>query len=692
MADLHGVASWPGVVSVESCTYTCSQGIYPGTAILQCAPQASPPALVGDLVITDGDGAVVVPGCKVDQLRTVQDDSGFGWTLAVQDRRWKWRECGLLSGEYNLRDPHGYLLPWTARTPTQLAKLCLDAMGEVDFTVLMPDDFFPEVRWDAGTNPASALQQLAEDHGCVVCYEPLSDSVLVVPKGVGDALPAGSVAMAGPTFQALPRPDSIFLVGAPVRHQTRMRCEAVGEDWDGTILPINFLSYAPLARPAAVQVDQVIPQVVNANDQYVLTINGTEVVYTTTTNSLATLCNSLASAVNGDLHLLTVVAASTDGTAVTLTGVKPGRAYPVQLEVTPGTTVPPGWATLKRTQEAADAGDPWENCRGPSWAGVRATDRLSRIQAMELAERSVWKWYRVLGTNEDGSGPLDVPGYGPIRSIFQLLLEPTRVDQITPNIPREIVVPQERIILQNLYYNGWSRDQPAACFGIYFAFQFGNENSQAALANTLPGSQILVPFQVDAQSYTVRFAEPVYAKTDGNGLQPAVVFLETAVQIRDPDTNAVVRYERAYTFPGPAYGTGPKVIRKDDVQQNYAGVYDPLTNRLVTTRVDIPDADARADYYLLGEAAQWNNPQAAEVLYNGILPIAVDGAVQQVTWSVGPDGASTHASRNSEHNVFVPTLPERRRLDHLAPANVETREARLREAQANRPLYLPILR
>ena len=44
----------------------------------------------------------------------------------------------------------------------------------------------------------------------------------------------------------------IILVGAPLRYQVLLQLQAVGEDWDGSIRPIQFLSYAPVP-PAVIQ-------------------------------------------------------------------------------------------------------------------------------------------------------------------------------------------------------------------------------------------------------------------------------------------------------------------------------------------------------------------------------------------------------------------------------------------------------
>jgi hypothetical protein len=53
--------------------------------------------------------------------------------------------------------------------------------------------------------------------------------------------------------------------------------------------------------------------------------------------------------------------------------------------------------------------------------------------------------------------------------------------------------------------------------------------------------------------------------------------------------------------------------------------------------------------------------------YPGIIPIDCDGAIQQVSWRIGPGGPTTIASMNCEHSDYVPDLPARRLRENLAP-------------------------
>jgi hypothetical protein len=89
------------------------------------------------------------------------------------------------------------------------------------------------------------------------------------------------------------------------------------------------------------------------------------------------------------------------------------------------------------------------------------------------------------------------------------------------------------------------------------------------------------------------------------------------------------------------------------------------------------DVDAEADFHL--DAAQQefqvNLPESAT--YAGLLPIGPDGAIQSVTWSMGPAGVTTRATRNTEMHRPAIGYRERRFVERLAnPRAVVQQEVR----------------
>src|SRR5262245_22963248 len=93
-------ATFPGVNSVISCSYTCSHGTSPSVAVLEIVPQPNVIAAGGSLVFFFDGFTLTIPNCKVDQASLRYDAQGFVWSLSIFDRRWRWA-FGEVSGSWN---------------------------------------------------------------------------------------------------------------------------------------------------------------------------------------------------------------------------------------------------------------------------------------------------------------------------------------------------------------------------------------------------------------------------------------------------------------------------------------------------------------------------------------------------------------------------------------------------------------
>jgi hypothetical protein len=109
----------------------------------------------------------------------------------------------------------------------------------------------------------------------------------------------------------------------------------------------------------------------------------------------------------------------------------------------------------------------------------------------------------------------------------------------------------------------------------------------------------------------------------------------------------------------------------------------------VKSRLDNASAIAmKADAVLQKIADNLNVDGPKPIQHIGIIPYKLDGRIRQISWSVGPDGASTTVSENGEHSMEIPPEPERRALEkrrQLAtdgfalPADMMTRDEALRK-------------
>lgn len=247
MPPLQGLFSYPGLTSFTTATYTLSHGIAPGACVVTAVPQLSI-AATGNAQFTFGGQPITLRDCRIGDVAESVSEGGITWTIQLLDRRWKWA-FGEIYGAYNRRDDQGRMITSSEKTPRQLARLLLEAMGEsVGSTALLdlPDNGRPEVDWN-GDTPAVELERLVDLFGCRVVLG-VDGSVSVRAFGRGGSLPNN------PAFPPLEksltidppeRPDTVRVLGGPSLFQAKFRLEAVGMEVGGEVKKIDDLSYKP---------------------------------------------------------------------------------------------------------------------------------------------------------------------------------------------------------------------------------------------------------------------------------------------------------------------------------------------------------------------------------------------------------------------------------------------------------------
>lgn len=259
------VIQFPGIQAVRSATITRTHGISPNTIILDIAPQTDLVSRVGNLIVIYEGATLVIPDCIVDSSSLQFDTRRRIVSLIIFDRRWKWR-FGSISGHYNrLTDSADATDVASEKSVRDLARLCLNEMGETNYDVSgLPDlSIGPEVEWEC-SNPARELELLCDEYSCRVVLS-WTNQVRIAQFGQGLRLPVGQIVNSSP-IPALPgmnfpvampiirvaksidpveRPDAIKVCTAPIMFQIDMELEAVGMDIDGAIRPLKDLSFAP---------------------------------------------------------------------------------------------------------------------------------------------------------------------------------------------------------------------------------------------------------------------------------------------------------------------------------------------------------------------------------------------------------------------------------------------------------------
>ncbi len=242
------IFTYPGITDYLSVHYTLSHGTQPGKVLVRCVAGTNRPAGQGTARFIDPTTGVTVqlPDCRIDSAHMELTSRGEQVIrIELLDQRWRWR-LGKISGQYNLRtEDASQIVPGTEKSPRELAKLCLAEMGThlADLSQ-MPNETRPFIDWDV-TQPAAALASLAEMVGCTVVLK-TNGRIAIEPVGRGKQLPVSGFLIAGREGYDPPElPQAIELVAGPTRYQVDFDLEAVGEDIDGEIKPIDQLSYKP---------------------------------------------------------------------------------------------------------------------------------------------------------------------------------------------------------------------------------------------------------------------------------------------------------------------------------------------------------------------------------------------------------------------------------------------------------------
>lgn len=243
MAHSKGNFSFPGLANVRKASYTLTHGVTPSVALVEIIPQVIN-NIHGAMQFSYNNTVLVFPAAKIIEATVRKTGTGWVQLVKIADRRWMFTETGEISGVFNQRLEDESIRISTLQTPQQIAALCFQAMQQFVFSFSeLPNLSRPEMILE-NENPAQVLSDLAEKLGCRVVLG--TDNVLRIRRiGIGAALPTPGIMSPSFSVQVPDIPDSVKLVGGKTRVQSRWDTEAVGEDTDGSIKPIDDLSYKP---------------------------------------------------------------------------------------------------------------------------------------------------------------------------------------------------------------------------------------------------------------------------------------------------------------------------------------------------------------------------------------------------------------------------------------------------------------
>lgn len=204
------------------------------------------------MLLTDGTRSIQFSNCRVTREVVNEGTSGRWMELTIEDRRWKWADsCFAIYGEYN-RSGTPLDRQQNTKSLVELARLCLDALGERNYDVsALPNNVYPPVIWDAAS-PAVELDLLCQRYGYLVALQP-TDTVEIVADGIGSLPSAGDPRAMDFRYQSEPPviPGAFVVEGgrATIHHDLPLipvvREPDSGSANYGKFVHIDDVSFAP---------------------------------------------------------------------------------------------------------------------------------------------------------------------------------------------------------------------------------------------------------------------------------------------------------------------------------------------------------------------------------------------------------------------------------------------------------------
>jgi hypothetical protein len=189
-------------------------------------------------------------------------------------------------------------------------------------------------------------------------------------------------------------------------------------------------------------------------------------------------------------------------------------------------------------------------------------------------------------------------------------------------------------------YLGEARNRRAIVWGEWFDPEDGESTTgslQDAEGYNIDRTILRIGFEIDYERSLVKFNEPVYKLDDNSFAIPAKLKLRSAIQLRDATTGEWVRHSKELILD-PQSNTKPREIIVDELRLD-------LVNGKEKNR-DTVDKELQKRLDIVKEEYEFVTPETA--VYTGWLDTELDGAIQSITWIMGPDGATTTIQRNDD--------------------------------------------
>lgn len=257
-------------------------------------------------------------------------------------------------------------------------------------------------------------------------------------------------------------------------------------------------------------------------------------------------------------------------------------------------------------------------------------ENIAGEEDQRLAIRSVFRWYRVI---EFQFFPL--PGGQVINNTRQLRLKPGKIAETT-------------------FYGVKKEREKPGIIGTFWDEDAKGDNQ----AGHFNGS-----VAVDTNKAIIRFSQPMFKKSAAGLPEAADIYVEIAYSAVD-DNLIPIRFERERAVPVSTESTPTRIVKHDEIQRTIKVNYDQSIPGAQISEDDTETlAEAAADHYLDHETTKYDIQNSKGNVYDGLVPISLDGLTRSVTYSLGGGTTRTAASADRRENPFVMSFDEKRRLE-----------------------------
>lgn len=292
----------------------------------------------------------------------------------------------------------------------------------------------------------------------------------------------------------------------------------------------------------------------------------------------------------------------------------------------------------------------------------------SQISPQELALQTVFRSFRISNSPQNVATRTDANG----RETFYLLGYDGYVN-------RKQLVPINQLVEAYTDVDGRELPRASLMFGEWHGQNGENDGNHNPgtridyqnLSGSSPDDRATFSLSVDpveSDKTIITTSKPmIYMRrfTDGTWCTAARMFIVCTVNVRDPKTWQLVRYEKTLNIGGGSNPAFCQTIVKNDIKPWTIASYDKYgaVNPRIPLRHNRDEVEQQCDYYLDSISRTYESVASERKTYFGLYCVDLDGAITQVTYRIGKQGSDTIVSRGTEHNFDIPSYEQRRQRD-----------------------------